>query len=187
MQPQVEAHSDDQDWPPSTVTRGAKETFADAGLVIMTNKTVPEGELHQPEEVPEVAIARAVAALAVTAVPAPTAAIPAAESSQPDGQLAEVQRVRQFFPETWLWTDLVTDDSGRATVTAEAPDRHHDLDVQGRLALQRARAGDCRGGASSVPAVLSPGGPAILRRYVARRYLSRSRCTTTSIRRRSSP
>ena len=58
------------------------------------------------------------------AVAAPVAApvILEAESSQPDDQLAEVQRVRQFFPETWLWTDVVTDDSGRAIVTAEAPD-----------------------------------------------------------------
>ena len=30
--------------------------------------------------------------------------------------------MRQFFPETWLWADVVTDDSGRAIITAEAPD-----------------------------------------------------------------
>ena len=60
------------------------------------------------------------------AVAAPTAALAPvileAQSSQPDDQLAEVQRVRQFFPETWLWADVVTDDSGRAIITAEAPD-----------------------------------------------------------------
>ena len=115
MQPQVEIHADI--WSDGITTRGAAETFADAGLVIMTNKTVPEGEVHQMEVVQD---AIAMAAAAPTAAPAPASS--AAESSQSDGQLAEVERVRQFFPETWLWTDLVTDDSGRATVNAEAPD-----------------------------------------------------------------
>ena len=30
------------------------------------------------------------------------------------GGLAEVQRVRQFFPETWIWDDLTTDAAGKA-------------------------------------------------------------------------
>ena len=38
------------------------------------------------------------------------------------GDLAAVQRVRQFFPETWLWTDLFTDQSGHGTVGVTAPD-----------------------------------------------------------------
>ena len=36
--------------------------------------------------------------------------------------LAEVQRVRQFFPETWIWDETITDDAGKATLTYEAPD-----------------------------------------------------------------
>ena len=43
-------------------------------------------------------------------------------SKQSDTDLAEVQRVRQFFPETWLWTDLMTDQSGHGTVGVIAPD-----------------------------------------------------------------
>ncbi len=39
----------------------------------------------------------------------------------PEG-LAEVKRVRQFFPETWIWRDITTDESGRAVVPVEAPD-----------------------------------------------------------------
>ena len=107
MQPQVELHIDDHDWPPTTATRGAKETFADAGLVIMTNKTVPEGEVHQME-----VFALATAAPAAAATPTPQAAMEVmqevaveVDGTQPDGQLAEVQRIRQFFPETWLWAD----------------------------------------------------------------------------------
>ena len=36
--------------------------------------------------------------------------------------LADVRRVRQFFPETWLWSDVMTDESGSASISAEAPD-----------------------------------------------------------------
>ena len=30
--------------------------------------------------------------------------------------------MRQFFPETWIWDETITDDSGKATLTYEAPD-----------------------------------------------------------------
>ena len=30
--------------------------------------------------------------------------------------------MRQYFPETWLWEDVMTDDGGDASLTAEAPD-----------------------------------------------------------------
>ena len=36
--------------------------------------------------------------------------------------LAEVQRVRQFFPETWIWQDVYTGADGAAVVPVEAPD-----------------------------------------------------------------
>jgi len=40
-----------------------------------------------------------------------------------DGELAEVTRIRQFFPETWLWTpDLLTEPDGTATIDLTAPD-----------------------------------------------------------------
>ena len=90
-------------------TRGAAETFDAAGLVVMTDKSVPTGaEFYWTP----------------TGVPAPTspavAAAPA-QSGEPDG-LAEVQRVRQFFPETWLWTDVMTSETGWAVIPAKAPD-----------------------------------------------------------------
>ncbi len=119
MQPQVEIHDDI--WSDGITTRGAAETFADAGLVIMTNKTVPEGEVHQMEVQMMAAPAMAAPAMAAAPVVVKEVAVEGTRAA-PVEQLAEVQRVRQFFPETWLWTDLVTDDSGRATVNAEAPD-----------------------------------------------------------------
>ena len=45
-----------------------------------------------------------------------------AADSAADDSLAEVERVRQFFPETWLWAEVVTDAAGNATVAATAPD-----------------------------------------------------------------
>ena len=33
-----------------------------------------------------------------------------------------MQRVRQYFPETWIWADMMTDDDGHGTMSAEAPD-----------------------------------------------------------------
>jgi CD109 antigen len=45
-----------------------------------------------------------------------------AEEGDGDG-LAEVTRVRQFFPETWLWVpDRLTDSNGGTTFDLEAPD-----------------------------------------------------------------
>ena len=80
---------------------------------------VPEGRefrkiVVEKEVVKEVEVAAAMA-------PASPTAAPAAMGPPPD-DLAEVERVRQFFPETWLWTDVVTDDNGQATLPAEAPD-----------------------------------------------------------------
>ena len=57
--------------------------------------------------------------------PAPAASNGSAQqaaASIADDGLAEVERVRQFFPETWLWTDVMTDAAGNATVAGTAPD-----------------------------------------------------------------
>ena len=55
-------------------------------------------------------------------VPTPTPAAMAMPGEAPPEGLAEVKRVRQFFPETWIWRDITTDESGRAVVPVEAPD-----------------------------------------------------------------
>ena len=110
MQPRVELHDA---WPRAVTTRGAVETFQDAGLVVVSNMSIPSGQEHRgptPTPIPAMAMADAVVMEAEE------------DSVQAPGGLAEVQRVRQFFPETWLWTDVMTDEDGRATLSAEVPD-----------------------------------------------------------------
>jgi CD109 antigen len=36
--------------------------------------------------------------------------------------LAEVERIRQYFPETWLWEEVITDENGEGTLMVEVPD-----------------------------------------------------------------
>ena len=102
MQPQAEAHyrggSRWTEW-----SRGASEVFTEAGLTVMTNKTLPQRKVIREFHI-----------MAVTAE--------SIESSDGGDNLAQVSRVRQFFPETWLWMDALTDMDGKATINAEAPD-----------------------------------------------------------------
>ena len=117
QEPQFELH----DYHPDTITtRGAEETFEEAGLVVMTNKEVPDGERYEREILVFRAQAEAMQAMPAMATAATAAAAPTAQDA--GGDLAEVQRIRQFFPETWLWQDVETDANGDATVSAEAPD-----------------------------------------------------------------
>ena len=137
MQPQAELH--DVRIHERITARGAMETFQDAGVVVMTNKDVPEGKEYRPHgnsrngwlgvwaEALRGGSARedgdvmdAAPGAAATAMPMPAAApAPAGDDAQ---ELAEVTRVRQFFPETWLWTDVTTNGEGLATLPVEAPD-----------------------------------------------------------------
>ena len=91
QQPQIELHEARPIF--DVYTRGAQETFDDAGVVVMSNQRVPEGKEYQSNRMRVLAM-----------------------------DAEAVQRVRQFFPETWLWTDLFTDQSGRGTVAVIAPD-----------------------------------------------------------------
>ena len=127
--PQVELHEARPIF--DVYARGAKDTFEDAGVIVMTNQNVPEGkEYRQPRPtampmavaaqagVAEKVVEKVVLERAVTR----TEKVVEGSSKQSDTDLAEVQRVRQFFPETWLWTDLMTDQSGHGTVGVTAPD-----------------------------------------------------------------
>ena len=115
--PQVEIHEARPIF--DVYTRGAKETFKDAGVIVMTNQSVPEGrEYRQPRPAAEIVVEKVVLERAVTR----TEKVVEGSSKQSDTDLAEVQRVRRFFPETWLWTDLMTDQSGIGTVGVTAPD-----------------------------------------------------------------
>ena len=37
-------------------------------------------------------------------------------------ELAEVERVRQFFPETWLWEEITVDADGKISIPVTVPD-----------------------------------------------------------------
>ncbi|MCL4531845.1 MAG: alpha-2-macroglobulin, partial [Actinobacteria bacterium] len=130
QKPQAELH--DARPLDSLQVRGAKDVFTDAGVVVMSNKQVPDGQKYQapvrkfggpalggmPGAVDR---AMAPAAAAPQAQAAPTAAASLATDAAAGG-LKEVQRIRQFFPETWIWDTVTTDQSGKATKTYEAPD-----------------------------------------------------------------
>jgi CD109 antigen len=113
-------------WPDVTAGQtlpGAKEIFAAAGLVVLTNRQVPAGKLLQPAGFARAAGAAVPAAAAPAAAPTTApAAQPAEARDQAGAGLAEVQRVRQFFPETWLWASLTTDAAGKAAQRVTAPD-----------------------------------------------------------------
>ena len=124
MQPQAELH--EARFLTRITTQGARDLFNDAGVVVMSNMKIPEGEEHNSNFDRDGRGIMFFGALrdGVLAVAAPAVLEKesAAQSGAGAGSLAEVQRVRQFFPETWLWTDLITDDQGRASLPVEAPD-----------------------------------------------------------------
>ena len=113
----------------SAISPGAKEAFAGAGLMVLTNRKVPAGKaLQVVRAVDNGAVRQAAGAGAPAASSAPALAAPAATQAAAAaapteaGALAEPARVRQFFPETWVWSDLTTDPSGKATQRLTAPD-----------------------------------------------------------------
>ena len=137
MQPQAELH--DVRIQERITARGAMETFQDAGVVVMTNKDVPEGKEYRSQRnarrgwlgawaqalggsivQKDAAVMESAPAAMVTPMPMATS-VPAPAGGAAE-ELAEVARVRQFFPETWLWTGVTTNEQGVATVPVEAPD-----------------------------------------------------------------
>ncbi len=119
MQPQAELH-EFRPFLGSVKTRGAEDAFQDAGLVVMSSMNVPRGKkFNEPGRRRRRGGGGGGGGGFVLAVPTPS---PAAMSADAAEELAEVQRVRQFFPETWLWADVMTDEEGRATLPVEAPD-----------------------------------------------------------------
>ncbi len=130
MEPQVELH--EVSIFPAINTKGALEVFDDAGVIVLSNNNIPEGEDYQfqqkegfwegvwnffrghggmvLEEAEEEGILVVEAPMAGKGQGADT------------GGLAEVERIRQYFPETWLWDIVTTGSSGRASIEVEVPD-----------------------------------------------------------------
>lgn len=124
--PQAELH-DAEPFPGPVIIRGAEETFEDVGLIVLTDQRVPKGkELEQGffgfggVGGDDIAVEEAADRDGNAVIQSPSA-IPATGPSSGPG-LAEVQRVRQFFPETWIWDEIVTGDDGHGTLTATSPD-----------------------------------------------------------------
>jgi CD109 antigen len=126
MEPQAESH-------PVWYREGAYDLLDSAGMVVMAspgldvprsqssyNKFEDRGMGIMLDEgmmvdaaMPEMAVNEAVVDGEAT-----DEAMPVAEEP-----LAEVQRVRQFFPETWVWMpEILTDDNGLASLDLNAPD-----------------------------------------------------------------
>ncbi len=117
MTPQVELH--EVSIYPTITTRGAKDVFEDAGVIVLSNNNIPEGKEYESESRDMVMKGMVVEEAAMEmeeAAPAP------ATDDAGNGELAEVQRVRQFFPETWLWQTVATDADGLASLTVTVPD-----------------------------------------------------------------
>jgi CD109 antigen len=116
MQPQVELH--EVHFHARIITRGAREVFGDAGVVVLSNQVVPEGrEYESPWRL------MMMGARLESAIPPPgPAGLQLADAAGVGEGLAEVERVRQFFPETWLWQDILTDYDGRGSLNVSVPD-----------------------------------------------------------------
>jgi len=123
MEPQVELH-EFSIWSGVEV-RGAKEVFEDAGVVVLSNNAIPEGETYGNTK-GGIWFEEDGGGVLMLGVPAAGAVPPAPDATQASesrpGDLAEVERVRQYFPETWIWTDLVTGPDGNGTLNVEVPD-----------------------------------------------------------------
>jgi CD109 antigen len=123
MEPKAEAHPLKQVWEGDYV-RGAYDIIEDTGMQVLASPTlkIPRGKRLErvfkgrglidflgvavKEEMP-------------VATRPPTTPVPSPQGEQ----LAKVERVRQFFPETWIWIpDLTTNGQGRAILNLRAPD-----------------------------------------------------------------
>jgi CD109 antigen len=126
MQPQAELDQGEWIGGGPLLTPGAEDTFKDAGLIVLSNKKVPQGkEIEAPQVMFDDMRGEAAPAagqVMTTAAAATTTTGIAGPKSNSSGDLADVQRVRQFFPETWIWDEAITDESGKATLDVTAPD-----------------------------------------------------------------
>jgi CD109 antigen len=133
MEPQIEIHPEYGYYDRRI---GTYEMLDDAGIQVLASPSfeipkTPEPEMPIPEEVGmwKGGAGREVAAMDMMVeegvsmpIPVPEAT-PTPTAAANGGELATVERVRQFFPETWLWLpDLLTDDNGRIHIDLTAPD-----------------------------------------------------------------
>jgi CD109 antigen len=127
MQPQAELH--EVTIYPTINTVGALDVFSDAGVIVLSNNKLPAGQEYK---VPSQGgfwdglwrffnqgLGGREGGIML---PAMNGAKSDTSAPQNTATLAEVERIRQFFPETWLWQKVVTDSSGRASLKLTVPD-----------------------------------------------------------------
>ena len=127
MEPQVELH--EVSLYPSITTKGPMEVFEDAGVIVLSNNSVPQGKEYQFEGQEGfweglVQFLRGDGKMVEEAEmeeAAPPGA-PAMDEAAGEEGLVEVERVRQYFPETWLWEELVTGADGKVSLEVTVPD-----------------------------------------------------------------
>ncbi len=121
MEPQVEAH------PSWGYQESAYDVLDDAGVIVLASDSleIPQNQRNM-WEAQEFAAFAMDDGMEVVEEEAMMEA-PAVDFDKSDNggaePLAEVQRVRQFFPETWVWMpDIMTDDTGKTNLDLIAPD-----------------------------------------------------------------
>lgn len=127
MEPQVELH--EVSFYPSITTRGPMEVFEDAGVVVLSNNEIPEGKEFEWEGqtgfweglMRFFAGGKMVEEAEMAEGAAPPSAPNMHEGAGVEG-LVEVERIRQYFPETWLWEELTTGSDGKASLRVNVPD-----------------------------------------------------------------
>lgn len=119
MKPQAELH--EVSIYSGIKSQGAKETFEDAGVVVLSSNKIPEGKTHRlkREQVPWLWRILGIRKGVMEERGLPRPKVPGSASK---AELEEVERVRQYFPETWLWQNTFTDPSGKASLELKVPD-----------------------------------------------------------------
>jgi len=126
MTPQVELH--EATLYPAITTKGAKEIFDEAGVTVLSNTKIPAGKEYKWEgqsgfwdRVWMFFNGGRGGMLGGGEKDGLVVLAPGVSDDKTTG-LAEVQRVRQFFPETWLWAERIIGANGRASLQIEVPD-----------------------------------------------------------------
>ncbi len=131
MAPQIEIHPEYRGYYENRLV-GTYDILDDAGMQVLASSSfeIPEAPVPEARGMWKgvgggnvVAMDMMVEEVEAEEMPMPAAIATPVPTSAADGELATVERVRQFFPETWLWMpDLLTDADGRAQIDLIAPD-----------------------------------------------------------------
>ncbi|MEL7563137.1 alpha-2-macroglobulin family protein [Dehalogenimonas sp. 4OHTPN] len=124
MTPQAELHN--VTIYPSILTKGAADIIKEAGVIILSDNKVPEGKEYSSPWNDLLAERGGVVfggAEKAGAVPPGLAPLPSQGNQAIDtSALAQVERIRQYFPETWVWQQVVTDADGKSKIKLTVPD-----------------------------------------------------------------